>query len=155
MDMLERVQWRATKMTKGLQQLSYEERLRELGLLSLDRRRLRVGLINVYKYLKEVDEGDGARLFSGVPSARKKGNGHKVEHRRFPLNIRKHFYIMHGLPREVMETPSLEIFKNNVDMVLENLLWVFLFEQKVGPDGLQRSSPTLTCDSVKRVIRVS
>ena len=91
--MLEKVQGRATEMMKGLENLCCEERLRELGLLSLEKRRLGGDLINVCKHPKGGCKEDRTRLLSMVPSARTRGHGHKLAHRRLPLNIRKHFFM--------------------------------------------------------------
>ena len=106
-ELLERVQRRATKMIKRLEHFSYEERLRELGLFSLENRRLR-GISSMYRYLKGEIKEDRARLFSVVPSDRTRGNRHRLKHGSFLLNIRKHLFTVrvtehwHGLPREVV-----------------------------------------------------
>ena len=131
-ELLERVQQRAMKMIRGLEHLSYEERLRELGFFSLKKRTLRQDLINASKYPKGGCQEDGMRLFSVGPSDWTRGNGHKLKYGKFCLNMRKNFFTLsvtehwNRLPRGVVDSPSLEILKTHVDEVLCNLLWVTL-----------------------------
>ena len=124
-ELLERGQRRATAMVRGLEHLPGEERLGELGLLSLEKRSLRGDLINVCKYLKGECPEAGAGLLSVVPSDRARGNGHKRQHRELRLNGRENFCTLRvpepwdRLPREPVGSPALGTFQTRLDVTVQ------------------------------------
>ncbi|GAB0175997.1 hypothetical protein GRJ2_000064900 [Grus japonensis] len=128
MELLEQVQRRATKLTGGLEHLSYEDRLRELGLFSLEKRRLWGDLMAAFQYLKGAYRKDAEGLFTKARTDRTRGNDFKLKEGRFRLYIRKKLFTVrvvrywNRLPGEVVDAPSLEVFKARLDGDLGNVV---------------------------------
>jgi len=111
-----------------MKHLSCAGRLRELGLFSLEKRRLRGDLIEAFQHFKGAYKNNGARLFSRACSDRTRGNGFKLKEGRIRLDIRKKFFpvrvVKHWkeLPRGVVDAPCLETPKVRLDRALSSLV---------------------------------
>ena len=79
-------------MVHSIRHLNYSDRMRELGLPSLQYRRTRADLIEVFKILNGIDNCDKSQLFHTQPLQRTRGHSQKLFKRQFRLDLRKHFY---------------------------------------------------------------
>jgi len=113
-------------MMQGLEPLCWEERLGELGLLSLERRRLRGDLraaASAWRGCERAGEGLVTRAWRD----RTRGDGFKLKEGRFRLDVRKKCFPLRvvrpwpRLPREVVDAPSLESFQARLDRALSSL----------------------------------
>jgi len=92
MDLLEWVQRRATKVIRGLEHLFYKERLRYLGLFSLEKRRVWGDRMAAFQCLKGAYRKDGEYIFSRACCDRTRSNGFKLWGSRFRLDINTLFF---------------------------------------------------------------
>ena len=121
---LERVQRRVTKLIPRLRNKSYEERLSELNLFSLSKRRLRGDLIEVFKIVKGIENMNVEKYFTIDTSNTTRNNGCKIIGKRFQTNEAKYFFfnrivnIWNGLPSNVIDCSTVETFKKRLDVYL-------------------------------------
>ena len=123
-DTLERIQRRATKMIPELRDLSYEERLKECGLTTLETRMLRGDQIEVFKILNGYENIDRNMFFSLKKDSRTRGHEVKLVKDQCRLDIRKHSFSQRTinewdkLSTDCVTASSVNMYKNKVDTYL-------------------------------------
>ena len=120
-DQLERVQRSFTRMFASLRTLSYPERLRLLKLFSLERRRARGDLIEVFKELKGLSDMGDRQLFQLSTSPELRGHSLKLAKPRAQTSVRQNSFALrvinswNRLPQEVIDCDTVDTFKRKLD----------------------------------------
>ena len=139
-DAIERVQRRATKMLPGMDQLTYEERLRKLKLPTLVYRRMRGDMIEVFKILHELYDVKAAPILSlrNVESTRVlRGHHLTLVKCRSNRKLRSESFTQrvvlswNSLPSNVVSAPSLNSFKNRLDKFWSNQDIMYNYKSKL------------------------
>ncbi|CAH8451171.1 unnamed protein product [Dicrocoelium dendriticum] len=118
---LEKIQRLATRMVEGQRGKPYEDRLKSLGLFSLERRRLRGDLIETFKIMKGLSAIVPSDLFELADSERLRGHRLKLKQQRARLNVRAKFFSnrvvrnWNKLPSELMDCETVVAFKAGLD----------------------------------------
>ena len=119
--LLEKVQKRATKMISELRHLSYDQRLHKLGLISLEKRRIRGDLIQAFKIIKGFDKINMSKFFTLSVGSRTRGHSFKLSKNRARLELRRNFFSQrvvnawNKLPDEVIDVKTVNAFKQALD----------------------------------------
>ena len=125
-DRLESIQRRMTKMINGIRHLEYKDRLKRLQLHSLERRRLRGDLIEVFKWIKGINKGDISKVLIVSGPGITRTNGFKLEKFRFRKEIGKNWFTnrvvdeWNRLSRHVVSANTIDCFKNRLDRFMDN-----------------------------------
>ena len=123
---LEKVQARATKLVPSIRHKGYQRRLADLGLFTLEQRRLRGLLIETFKILRGFSGLDPASVFE-LSGNRTQNHGFKVVPPRFNTVLCRDFSMVrvcnlwNSLPEAVVNAPSVNEFKRRLDAILPGL----------------------------------
>ena len=140
-ELLEKVQMRATRMDKKFRNLSYADRLRLLNLPSLKYRRMRGDMIQVFKIITGLYDNNSVVGFNMSHISYTRGNVYKMQPIRAHYNLRKYFFnnrvvaLWNSLPNQVVLAESVNIFKNRLDKFWENQACKFEWNAEVTGTG--------------------
>jgi len=124
-NLIEKVQRRATRMIRGLNRVTYEERLRKCHLLSLEMRRLRTDLIQTFKIMHQIDDLPSDEMFIKSRTTRTRGHSLKIYKQHCRLDVRKHFFSQriinewNNLPGAIVNSGTINEFKTKLKPLLE------------------------------------
>jgi len=120
-DLLEKVQRRATKLIRGFSKLAYGQRLRSLGLFTLFRRRQRGDLIETFKILKGYYDINPTTFFSPATATQTRGHHMKLFKHQCRINLRANFFTQrvidswNSLSDEIVSSSTVGRFKAKLD----------------------------------------
>ena len=118
---IENVQMRETKLVTSIKHLSYQERLKKLGLPSLEYRRERADLIEVYKIMNNIDQVEKDTFFKFSNYAATRGHQFELAKKQHRLKRRSNSFSLrvidswNSLPDKVVMTPSLNSIKSRLN----------------------------------------
>ena len=128
-NMLEKVQRRATRLITRCKNWSYEDRLKYTDLMALKTRRKRGDMIEVFKIVKGIDKVDKNIFFAFADNSRVRGHKYKLVKRHSKLDIRKQFFSnrvindWNSLPDEVVAADTVNCFKARLDNYIKSKNW--------------------------------
>jgi len=137
--LLERVQRRFTRMVPDLKELSYPDRLKKLGLWSLEERRVRADLIEVYKGIHGLSALPFDELFEFDTSGRTRGHSLKLRKHRSRLDLRLYFFservvsTWNCLDDQCVSATTLNSFKSNLTRLRRQSMGLFKDADVQGP----------------------
>ena len=121
--LLERVQHRFTRMIPGLRQLSYAKRLEFLNLWSLEERRNRADLLEVFRMYKRWSTTSFSSMFTLSSNTVTRGHTAKIMKNRCQLDLSRHFFSesvtdrWNRLPQQVINSTTVNAFKSGLDRI--------------------------------------
>ena len=125
-EVLEKVQKRATKLITTCKSWGYEDRLRYTGLMTLKSRRKRGDMIEVFKLIKGIDKIDKNIFFSLADNNRVRGHQYRLLKSHSRLDIRKHYFsnrvinTWNSLDDNVVAAETVNCFKARLDKFIKN-----------------------------------
>jgi hypothetical protein len=118
---IESVQRRATKLVPGLRTSTYHERLKKMNLFSMEKRRKRGDMIQVFKIVNRIDKMNIDQLFEFDVNSVTRGHAYKLKKKRFNLDVAKYAFVnrvidpWNALPEIIVNAKTLECFKRRLD----------------------------------------